>query len=52
MAIKADQATASGEFGACLEERLKDRLWVVEIVVDNVDEIVRVHDLRDELPRR
>ena len=34
-----------------LQERLKDRLRLLEVVVHDVDEEVRVHEVRDEAAR-
>ena len=37
--------------GICLEEGREDRVGLLEIVVHNVDEQIRVHELGDEAAR-
>jgi len=50
--VRNDGLVPRGKLSTCFEKRLEDRIWVVEIVVDDVDEIGRVHDVGDELSRR
>ena len=45
-------ALGERELGTGLEERLEDRVGLLEVVVDDVHEAVRVHDAVDELARR
>ena len=45
-------AVLGGELGASLEERLEDRVRLLEVVVYHVHEVVRIHDAVDELARR
>lgn len=35
-------------FSACLHERLEDSLWVMEVVVDDVDKEVGLHQFADQ----
>ena len=45
-------AVLGGKLRAGLEERLEDRVGLLEVVVDDVHEAVRIHDAVDELARR
>ena len=52
MCVPVEGWWVRGEIGAGLEERLKNGVRLFEVVVDDIDEEVGVHDVRDQLARR
>ena len=47
--VAVGKAMLRGVIRASLEERLEDRVRLLEVVVHDVDEVVGVHDVVDQL---